>query len=125
MEDAEREARQEVERHDELRISVQPLLGRLGLIDVVDERRSFVAAMDLAVDRVRAVAIECARFGMQQALAVVRSHYPSLNFETMGRGFPDVYSEEELDGFEAEVTPAADSLLQGVVEDPAFPFPNQ
>ena len=66
--------------------------------------------------------VEAMRFGVRQAFAVGYAHYSNLDLRAMGLGFPDVYTNEELDAIE-EASPFTSTLANGLKDDVAFPFP--
>ena len=69
------------------------------------------------------MATEALQFGVREAFAIGRAHYSNIDLEAMSQGFLAAYTEEELDAIEAEVSPLASVLANGLKDDAAFPFP--
>jgi hypothetical protein len=94
---------------------------RLGVAQALEQARQIL----LVLERAKELAMDQSRRVAQKVLGVVVAHYPNLDKEVVGEGWPPGLPDEVYEGSEAEAAPFAERMVTnaadelGLFDDPA------
>jgi hypothetical protein len=105
----------------ELTGDIRAVCDRLGVAQGPEQARRLL----LVPGRARELAMEQSGRVAQQMVGVILAHYPNLDKEVVGEGWPPGLADEDYGRFEAEAAPLAERMVTnaagelGLLDDPA------
>jgi hypothetical protein len=82
------------------------------VLDTPSNRAPLITQVGEISGRLERVVPYVAFFGAQTVLSVVISYYDGIDLPSISQGFASGWSDKEIDTFEVEVTPVAQSLAR-------------